>query len=466
MKKKQKKICLFRLLILTGIICFSSCNWEKDWLDEKSKLSDVRPTTLEDLQALLDDDNAVNYKFPGIGLTGADNYFLTDQNFNAADQYLKNSYIWAKDVYGGLIGGDWTTGYQLIGITNVVLDGLSKIERNGANSAQYDSVKATALFLRSFMYYALGQTFCKPYAPEYLNEPGLVLRESSDVNQKSIRSTVSQTYDRILQDLKTALAGLPASTPYQMRPTKAAGNALLAKVYLAMEDYEQAYGYSTASLKQVSTLLDFNSNLVSPTSSFRFPNYPNNPEILFYARQNLNRTVSAQSNSLGYVDSALYSMYDTDDLRRILFFSARNGYYQFRGNYAASNNNFAGIATNEVLLIHAEASARTGKVDEANKDLNLLLKNRYRTGTFEALDINDREALLVKVLQERRKELPFTGQLRWEDLRRLNKDPRFAKTLVRFIDGVKYELAPNDKRYVFPIPDNEIRLSGIEQNER
>ncbi|MDR2272022.1 MAG: RagB/SusD family nutrient uptake outer membrane protein [Sphingobacterium sp.] len=466
MKTKKIKVWLFRLVTLAGIVGIASCNMEEDWLDEKSKLSDVRPTTLEDFQAILDDDNAVNSKFPGIGLSGADNYFMTDQNFNAADQSLKNSYIWGKDVFAGSMSADWTTAYQLVSSTNIVLDGLSKIERNSTNAADYDRIKATALFLRSFMYYTLSQTFCQPYSQQSLNLPGLVLREHSDVNQKSVRSTIAQTYDRMVQDMKSAIDGLPATTPYQMRPAKAAANALLAKIYLTMEDYEQAYNYSSAALKQFSMMLDFNSNLVSPTSSYRFPNYPNNPEILFYARQNLSRAVSAQSNALGYVDTTLYSMYEPDDLRRSLFFVARSGYYQFRGNYAASNNNFAGIATNEVLLIHAEASARIGKVDEANKDLNLLLKNRYRNGTFEPLDINDPEALLIKVLQERRKELPFTGQLRWEDLRRLNKDSRFAKTLIRYIDGVKYELAPNDKRYVFPIPDNEIRLSGIEQNER
>ncbi|AOM80996.1 hypothetical protein BFS30_24555 [Pedobacter steynii] len=457
---------LFHFLIMIGILFSGSCDLEDKWLDEKSKLSDVRPTTLEDFQAILDDDTWVNNKFPGIGLTGTDNYFLTDQNYNGAELLLKNSYIWAKDIYGGNMASDWNTAYVLIESTNIVLDGLKKVERTSANNFDYDRVKATALFLRSFMYYILSQTYCQTYSPDHLNLPGLVLRENSDVNQKSVRSTIAQTYERIVQDLKSAVDGLPATTPYQMRPAKFSANALLAKVYLAMEDYVQAYSYSSAALQQFSALLDFNSSQVSPTSSFRFPNYPNNPEIQFYARQNLYRTVSAQSNSQGYVDSTLYNMYELNDLRRSLFFVARNGFYQFRGNYAASNNNFAGIATNEILLIHAEAGARIGKIEEANNDLNLLLKNRYRTGTFVSLNINDPETLLFKILQERRKELPFTGQLRWEDLRRLNKDPRFAKTLIRNIDGVKYELAPNDKRYVFPIPDNEIRLSGIEQNER
>ncbi|OFV19497.1 hypothetical protein HMPREF3127_04555 [Sphingobacterium sp. HMSC13C05] len=462
-KNKLRIICMVQLL---AIIFLGSCKFEDKWLDEKARLSDVRPTTLEDFQAILDDNSSINNKFPGIGLTGTDNYFMTDQNFNAADQYLKNSYLWSKDIFAGSMAADWNTGYALIESTNIVLDGLKKIDRNETNAVDYDRVKGSALFLRAFMYYALSQIYCKPYSAEHLNSLGLVLRETSDVNKKPIRSTLGKTYERIIEDLKIAVDKLPITTSYQTRPSRPTANALLAKVYLAIENYEQAYNFSSASLKQFNVLLDFNSNLVSPTSSFRFPNYPNNPEIMFYAYQNINRTVSAQSNALGYVDTALYKMYEPTDFRRSLFFAPKNGYYQFRGNYAAVNNNFAGIATNEILLVHAEACARLSKIAEANNDLNHLLMNRYLRGKYVAKNINDPDILLETVLQERRKELPFTGQLRWEDLRRLNKDARFAKTLVRYIDGVKYELTPNDNRYTFPIPDNEIRLSGIEQNER
>jgi len=70
------------------------------------------------------------------------------------------------------------------------------------------------------------------------------------------------------------------------------------------------------------------------------------------------------------------------------------------------------------------------------------------------------------ILDEKRKELPFTGNSRWEELRRLNKEQAFAKTLTRFVNNQTYTLAPNDNRYVWPIPDQEIRLTGMAQNPR
>jgi hypothetical protein len=52
------------------------------------------------------------------------------------------------------------------------------------------------------------------------------------------------------------------------------------------------------------------------------------------------------------------------------------------------------------------------------------------------------------------------------DLRRLNKDSRFAKTVLRKLYGITYLLPPNDNRYTFYIPQSVIDISGIQQNQR
>jgi hypothetical protein len=98
--------------------------------------------------------------------------------------------------------------------------------------------------------------------------------------------------------------------------------------------------------------------------------------------------------------------------------------------------------------------------------LNSLLQKRWRTGTFTPLTASNADEALIKIITERRKELPFTGHIPWIDLRRLNKDPRFSRTLKRIIDNTTYQLLPNSPNYVFPIPDEEIRLTGIPQNIR
>jgi hypothetical protein len=99
-------------------------------------------------------------------------------------------------------------------------------------------------------------------------------------------------------------------------------------------------------------------------------------------------------------------------------------------------------------------------------DLNTLLAKRWKTGTFSPLIAATSEIALQLILTERKKELAFNGCSRWEDLRRLNTDPARATTLFRKIGNESFTLSPNDLKYTFPIPDIEIKLSGIIQNPR
>jgi hypothetical protein len=163
----------------------------------------------------------------------------------------------------------------------------------------------------------------------------------------------------------------------------------------------------------------------------------------------------------------LYSLYDSYDLRKIIFFRSRNSNMRFYGSYGGSiaQPAFGGIATDEIYLIKAECLARMNKVMESMEVLNKLLSTRWITGTFMPQAAVDRDEALSKIVMERRKELIFRG-LRWEDLRRLNPDPKFSVTLMRSLDGQTYDLPPNDLKYIFPIPQNEIDLSGIQQSPR
>jgi hypothetical protein len=118
-----------------------------------------------------------------------------------------------------------------------------------------------------------------------------------------------------------------------------------------------------------------------------------------------------------------------------------------------------------LYLIRAECYARAGNISSAMSDLNTLLKTRWVSGTYTDMTATTADEALGKVLIERRKELLMRGQ-RWTDLRRLNKDSRFAVTLQRVINGTTYTLPPNDLRYTLLIPYNVIQISGIQQNPR
>src|SRR5690606_30279770 len=111
--------------------------------------------------------------------------------------------------------------------------------------------------------------------------------------------------------------------------------------------------------------------------------------------------------------------------------------------------------------------ARQGEVDLAMKDLNALLRTRWRkvngVSTYVDQSAADASAALKLILTERRKELLLRG-LCWTDLRRLNLEEPFKKTLSRTIDGKTYKLEPGSFRYTFPIPDEILSKSGMKQN--
>ena len=461
---KTSTVVLFIIVLLA-----SSCDKENNWLNVKQNKNDVVPSTLNDFQAILDNYYTMNESFPGIGLVGTDNYYLSDDNFNSTSQVDRNAYIWAKDIFQGQDSYDWQSAYTVIEYANIVLDGLKSISQTSENQNEYHNIEGSALFYQAYSYYSLAQDFCKPFDSLTANSDlGLPIRKTSDINIKSVRSTVMQTYQEMISDLNDAISLLPVTPKVIMRPSAVAARALLAKVYLSMGEYDDAEKYADSVLNEYNTLLDYNSNLVSPSSTFRFPPYPNNPEIIFYAYQNgFIETFPYGAGGIGYVDTTLYNSYDDNDLRKSLFYTSNGtGQIQFAGTYTGSFYNFCGIATDEIYLIRAECLAREGNYEGAMADINTLLSNRYKTGTFHPLTAGNADEALRIVLSERRKELPFRGQLRWEDLRRLNQEGRFQITLQRVIDGTTYTLPPNDPRYVYPIPDNEIQYSNIQQNPR
>ncbi|WEK33638.1 MAG: RagB/SusD family nutrient uptake outer membrane protein [Candidatus Pseudobacter hemicellulosilyticus] len=452
-------------------LLLSACDKEEEWLDVKRQSTDVTPASMKDMEALLNNTYVFNAGYAVLGLCGSDNIILTDDNLAAASEQDRRLYLWDPNPYitdKGVL--DYLNQYNRVRYANLVLEGLDKLG-TASDPAQGSRFQAEALFFRAMTYYNLSQTYCVPYAPDKLSAPGLVLRTGSDPNIVNQRSSIQDTYDNILQDFRQAAAVLPRNGKYSSSPSRPAAHAFLAKVFLSMELYDSAWYHADKALAEYSTLLDYNDPvLVNPSSSFRFPAFSsdaslNNPEIIFFASSG-STAITWPFYGIQYAHPALYASYGTDDLRRTLIYQDLGaGRVQFWGAYAGTYYNFSGIASNELFLIRAETAARAGRTTDAMSDLNTLLRKRYRTGTYTDRAAASAEDALQQVLTERRKELPFTGQLAWEDLRRLNKDPRFARTLTRVQNGITYELPPGDKRYTFLIPPAEV-AAGVQQNER
>jgi hypothetical protein len=311
------------------------------------------------------------------------------------------------------------------------------------------------------MYFQIAQVFAPVFNPSTAESDfGIPLRQHADINESIFRSSVKETYDKIILDLRSAITLLPDKPLYQTRPSKAAAYAMLSRVYQTMEDYHLAHLYADSSLMIQADLLDYNTLDTTSYSPFDW----NNKEVIF------NSSIVAVDNSsitpyVNIVDSNLYAQYDSNDLRKYLYYKAIPA-LTFNGYYNSSGAVFSGLATDEVYLIRAECFAREQKPNEAMAVLNQLLESRWISAKYQPLAAMDAADALDKVLVERRKELIQRG-LRWTDLRRLNHDPKYAKSLSRQALGKTYTLPPNDPRYVYPIPDNVIQFNkNLPQNKR
>ncbi len=447
---KELKVYLGAILFLTVIV---SCRKQ---LDVKPSSSLEVPASAVDFQALMDNTSKISQVWPYAGIAGGDESFVTTDTWLAAKVTERNAYVWDRNVFNDLDRNDWSLPYSVIYYANVVLEGAAK---NGQSPGDWNNIRGQASFLRGYAYYQLAQEFCKAYDPATAaTDAGLVLRESSDLNVKSVRSSVAQTYARMIADLSAAAPLLPLVAVVKTRPCRAAAYAMLARTYLSMGVYEKAGLYADSSLRLTGILIDYNKvNAGSRATFARF-----NDEVLFH-------TTSFPTAMLLppklMVDSNLYALYEAGDLRKTLFFKPQPGtsWFTFNGSYDGTVILFNGPASDEMYLVRAESEARGGNLTAALTDLNGLRKKRYASADYQPLAAGNEETVLSWILLERRRELLFRG-LRWTDLRRLNREPALAKTLKKTVNGHLYELPPGDARYVWPIPQQVIGDTGMAQN--
>ncbi|WP_158993858.1 RagB/SusD family nutrient uptake outer membrane protein [Mucilaginibacter sp. L196] len=451
--------------VVFSIVALLQVSCKKSWLDAKPNKALVVPSSIADYQAILDNNTGnslFNFGAPSLPEIGAGDFYLRYTSWQSlSNTQERNAYIWNADIYAGETGFDWNNAYKRILNENIVLDGIKNVPLQPGDQASWNNVKGTALFYRAFDFWCLAQEYAKPYDSNTAStDLGIPIRTSSDINVRSVRATVLATYNQIVNDLTGAKPLLPDSALYPTRPGKAAVYGLLARVFLSESNYSNAALYADSCLRLSNQLLDFNTLSTSASTPIkRF-----NVEVIYHHNLSSYSAFNNSSPNL-IIDSNLYNSYKPNDLRKQIYFKMVAGFPTWKSTYTGTSYFFGGLATDEIYLIRAECFARQNNTTAAMKGLNQLLAARSVTGTFTPSTAASADDALSQILTERRKELVFRG-LRWSDLKRINKETSFAKTLTRILNGQTYSLQPNSNLYVFPIPPAEIQLSGIQQNPR
>lgn len=442
-------------LLLTGC---------QKYLDEKPIASLEVIDAIPKAQALLDNHRLMAEQFPFMDVCSADEFYVTPTVYSGLPDYERATYSWAKQGIYPVGSTDWDLVFRKIYRCNVVLESLEKMERHSGDDSAWKATRANALMIRGSNFLMAAKIWCNSYdVSTAQSDLGLPLRLDEDFEKPSVRSNLEETYRQIILDLKESAIHLPERPVHVVRPSKAAAFAMLARCYLSMRVYDSAGHYADLSLQLQNQLYDYNL-VLNPGGNYPLGPQYTHPEIVMSFATN-GPPGMLQPNR-ARIDSNLYSMYESNDLRKSLYFvNNTDGSQRFKGSLMGSNVLFQGPTVAEMVLIRSECLARRNDQVSRNQALQLLnqlLEKRYLSGTFIPIQYANPQELLDKILAERQKELIFRGE-RWSDIKRLNKEGRNI-ILRRWVNDEWIQLNPNSLRYATPIPENVIDLSGMPQN--
>lgn len=448
---KNTIILIFIFTLLFGTLGCTS------FLDVKSDSKLAVPTSLEDYRALMNSINDI-LAVPEGEVMSVDHY-LPDDEYDALfcqtdrDLYRLEDSPMIQECDGS---GGWALAYGNIYRANVAIHGVEDFEKANGISARSADVKGQGYFNRAINLYELALVWCAGFDPQQGESTlGLPLKVTDDFNEKTVRASLKATFDLIVDDLQKAATLLPDQQNNIYWASKVAAWAYLARVYLFMQDYEQAKAYAEKCINSSFKLLDYHH--VDGGKAFPFK-VEGNPEVIY--PRFLSTAYYSISLKVSRMDSVLFQGYEEDDLRKTLFFNQNNSGLFFRGDYGGGGGgSFCGPTIAEMYLIQAECAARIGKLNEASNTLQKFLSYRLK----KARSFAEKE-VLDQILQERRKELLRRG-IRFGDVKRLNKLGA-GISLKRTIRGKEYILPPNDSHANILIPQKVIEQSGIVQNPR
>lgn len=453
------------LLLFITVASFGLMSCSENFLDAKPNKNMVLPESLNDLQGMLDFASYFNQNSNGLQQVCDDNIYVPDNLLIARGDFEQIAYTW-EDYDPDISKFDWGSGYQGILQANIVLNQASNFEPNSSIEMNWlNNIIGSAHFFRAFKMWELLQIFSPVYNESTASQDlGIIINLTNNVQSRFPRSSVQESYNQVLSDLHKAVELLSIDSDYKLRPNRVAAYALLSRVYLSMSNYSESLKYSNHALDHHSLLMDYNSLEKTTVTTNAFPRF--NDEVIFHSYLPTYGVSYTNNTTGGFIVPELYDLFHENDLRKELFFRNFGEFHRLLGMYTGIANGFGGLATDELYLNRAEAKVRLGDIEGGMTDLNTLLVTRWKTGTYVPYSAAAETEALTIILEERRKQLIHRG-LRWTDLKRLNMDPRFAKTLTRTVQGVTYTLPPNDLRYAILIPNQEINLNNlVVQNPR
>ncbi|TKG89040.1 RagB/SusD family nutrient uptake outer membrane protein [Puteibacter caeruleilacunae] len=481
----KKFIILYVVILFAG----TACDMEYlpyDGLPESQLIaSDVglKGATIGNYNYLKDSYYQRNFHF--FGEYGGDNVSLS----GTTSDHLFYCYNYQHFPGMSPTQGFWEKTYQLVVGCNKVIQAIGDDA-----SEEMKQVKGENLFIRAQTYFHLVNVFGRPYYQNPETSLGIPIKLDDDVENIPARATVKEVYEQVIADLVEA-EKLMGSEKANIFASKEVAQALLSRVYLYMSGTPDSpvAEYATKSIEYANKVISsgrYSLMATGPYKGYFKPAPEDNVETIFAVKHQIDvddRGWSSLGSMYNHVEGKGFGeMYASEPYRNLLdefpedarhafvepqynddgSLQERNGYPKYYINKYSMQEDEPTLSSPvfirlaEMYLNRAEANAKLGNNGDAIDDVNEIRQRAGLSGDalYSVDDLKGRSSVFQVVLDERRLELAFEAQRRFDIFRNgLTLDRNYPGTHDGGASPL-LEIPADHPRVIFYIPESQMNV--------
>ena len=364
----------------------------------------------------------------------------------------------------------WKFFYRVINNANKVLYYIDDKEKCPGDDSSRNFVKGQALAYRAFALFQLTQTWGERYYPEkagHNDQLGVVIRTEPSMESNVARSTVEQCYDQIVKDINAAIECLQNTSETKKNKSHIdvwVAKGMKARILLTMGKWAEAAAVAEDVVKNSGAALQADTYTCGPFNN-QMSDMSNTEWLWGQAHSDdatqhgalrawhnfiSNNSASYNRNSPRAINSLLFKTIPDTDVRKNNW--VENPFTRKKGNVKDNGANDgitlwvptgsaricpymsqkwliddAGVQNTyfdvpymrlpEMMMIAAEGYAKSNQPAKAQQLVYDL--GHFRDPAF-TMPTETGDALVEKIMWQRRVELWAEAGLRWLDLKRLN----------------------------------------------
>ena len=360
-------------------------------------------------------------------------------------------------------GRIWNYAYYTINTCNIFIENLDKYGcKELLGDKTYNQYVAEAKFIRAYCYYVLVNLYSQPYCLNP-NAPAVPLRLTAlttSGNNDCPLSTIGEVYNQMLADcIPDALLDAPGTRNGVTRASKAAAHMMKMRVYMAMQQWDDAIaegtavtGYSLAddvtALYGVDTYNNKENIFALPMSTQDNPNTQMSAAEYFSARA----TVCWLDLESGIMSKAGYFLPKDQRISKLVTEPDNNGYQYSKKfvDYGQKLDWLPLMRYAETLLNLAECYSHKSDGTAKARECLKAVRSRSIAPADDVFDIDDLSGgnLTTAIYNERRLEFICEGIRGIDIIRR-------GETFVKKNSLIDISIEPSNDYYTWPITDSE-----------